>query len=454
MKIGQLLGGVLLVGILVLMPRLTTSALGGRGDGARTSVTVSLPAVADVSLAAEFPDTNFGDPAFPFLEVDYWHLNGVLTYVRLFLVRFDLTTLPADAIIESAALQLHPNSCTKPGTYPVSMGAFFVYDAWEEYFVTYNTKPTWASMGVNAQVDCYPDDPTTWYITSFAQAWQSDPSDNFGVKVSAPWTEGLDYSIAFNSREYTGTNLDPALVITYHLPTPTSTNTLTPTRTSTRTSTSTMTHTPTRTRTPSKTLTPTNSPTGTLSPTFTPTITRTPTRTHTSTSTPTGGAGGESYLPLLMKPWPANCTERLGNGDFQTGTLPPWVKVGDVGLGTGRNSAYGGWLGGKNNASGELNQWVILPAGTDPVIWQFWWKAEVASAQPNDILLVRIENEAGDETRFLTLRAEGMLNAWRMDAVDLTAYAGQRILVSFLVQTDGSLPTTFRVDDVTLRTCG
>ena len=67
---------------------------------------------------------------------------------------------------------------------------------------------------------------------------------------------------------------------------------------------------------------------------------------------------------------------------------------------------------------------------------------------------MRIESEAGDETRFLTLRAEGMLNAWRQDTVDLTAYAGQRILVSFLVQTDGSLPTTFRVDDVTLRVCG
>ncbi len=456
MKIGRLLGGALLVGILVLVPRLTTSAMGGRGDASRASVTVSLPAVADVSLAAEFPDDNFNDPDFPFLEVDYWHnpSGGALTYVRLFLVRFDLTGLPANAVIDSAALQLHPNSCTKPGTYPVTMGSFYVTSDWYESTVTYNMRPTWGTVGVNNQVDCLPENPTTWYITSFAQAWQSDPVHNYGVKVSAPWTVGLDYSIAFNSREYYGTDLDPALVITYHLPTPTSTNTLTPTRTSTRTSTTTLT--PTRTRTPSKTLTPTNSPTGTLSPTFTLTTTRTPTRPHTSTSTPTPTriVGGESYLPLLMKPWPANCAERLGNGDFQTGALPPWVKVGDVGLGPGRESAYGGWLGGKNNASGELNQWVVLPAGTDPVVWQFWWKAEVASAQPNDILLVRIESEAGDETRFLTLRAEGMLNAWRQDTVDLTAYAGQRILVSFLVQTDGSLPTTFRVDDVTLRVCG
>jgi hypothetical protein len=155
-----------------------------------------------------------------------------------------------------------------------------------------------------------------------------------------------------------------------------------------------------------------------------------------------------------MKPWPANCAERLGNGDFQTGALPPWVKVGDVGLGTGRISTYGGWLGGKDDASGELNQWVILPAGASPIIWQFWWKAEVPSPQPNDMLLVRLEQEGGAETRLLTLRAEGLLNDWRQDAVDLTAYAGSRIMISFLVQTDGSVPTTFRVDDVTIRACG
>ena len=436
MKIKRLLGGALLVGILVLAPRLSTLVPARAGDGSQASVTVSLPAVADVSLAAEFPDDNFNDPNFPFLEVDYWHdSNGVLTFVRLFLIRFNLTSLPADAIIDSAALQLHPNSCTNPGSYPVSMGAFFVNSDWDENFVTYNTRPSWATMGVNTMVGCYPDDPTTWYITSFAQVWQSDPAHNYGVKVSAPWAEGLDYGIAFYSREYFSASQHPELVITYHVPTP-----ITPTHTPT--------FTPSRTTTPSQTPTLTSSPTSTISPT------RTPSHTPTPTHTPTGAADRPVYLPLLMKPWPANCAERLGNGDFQTGALPPWVKVGDVGLGTGRISTYGGWLGGKDDASGELNQWVILPAGASPIIWQFWWKAEVPSPQPNDMLLVRLEQEGGAETRLLTLRAEGLLNDWRQDAVDLTAYAGSRIMISFLVQTDGSVPTTFRVDDVTIRACG
>jgi hypothetical protein len=439
MKIGRLLGGFLLVGILVLAPRLSTSVLGDAGDASRASVTVSLPAAADVSLAAEFPNDNFNDPNFPFLEVEYWHdSTGTLTYVRLFLIRFDLTGLPPDAVIDSAEMQLHWNSCQKnPIPDPIPLGAFFVTSAWVESTVTYNTRPTWATIGVNNQVPCPPGDPVVaWNMTSFAQAWQGDPAHNYGVKLSAPWVEGYDYSISFDSREYSGTNLDPALVITYHQP-------ATPTQTST------ITRTPSRTPTPSKTHTLTRTPTGTR----TTTLTHTPTRTPSPTSTPTGGAGGSVNLPLLMKPWPSNCTEQLANGGFQTGALPPWFKVGDVGLGPGFESTYGGWLGGKNNASGELDQWVTLPAGSNPVVWQFWWQAEAASAQPNDTLKVRIENEAGNETVLLTLRAEGLLHAWRQDSVDLTAYAGQRILVSFLVQTNGSVPTTFRVDDVTIRAC-
>ena len=59
----------------------------------------------------------------------------------------------------------------------------------------------------------------------------------------------------------------------------------------------------------------------------------------------------------------------------------------------------------------------------------------------------------GSEPHLLTLRAEGALNTWRQDGVDLSAYAGKQVLISFLVDTDGSVPTTFRVDDVSLRAC-
>ena len=426
MKIGRLLGGILLVGLLVLAPRLSSSVKGERGDGSLASLSVSLPAVADVSLAAEFPDDNFNGSAFPFLDAEYWHNpnGGALTYVRLFLIRFDLTTLPADAIIDSAALQLHPNSCTKPGTYPVSMGAFFVTSAWEENFVTYNTRPTWATMGVNNQVSCFPDDPTTWYITSFAQAWQSDPVQNYGVKVSAPWTEGLDYSITFNSREYYGTDLDPALVITYHVPTPV---------------------TPTLTNTPSST--PTYTPTSTSTRTHTPTASRTstPTPTSTFTSTPTFTA-----TPTT----PVGCSELLINRDFETGNLSPWNSDGSAGISIpGRDSLYNAWLGGHDSVEAEVFQWVDVPGGISSAPFTFWWRADTASEQLDDTLSVLMQYDSQVDQVYIQ-PAVGPLGEWQRAEVDLTAYAGMHVLVTFHAHTDATLPTTFRVDDASLSACG
>ena len=230
------------------------------GDVDLASVTVSLAAVMDVTLAADYPDHNFQNMG-PFLEVDYWHYGGgALSEVRIFLVQFDLTGLPPDAIIDNALLQLDWNACEKSGTYPVTLGAYFVNSFWTESTVTYNTRPSWGTMGYNSQVGCPPDGLTIWNVTSFAQAWQIDPLQNYGVKVSGSWNAGDNYSIAFNSREYPNVG-KPELVVTYHQP-------------------------PTRTPTPTITRTPTR--------------TSTPTRTPTSTSTPSG-MNHMIYLPLMRR---------------------------------------------------------------------------------------------------------------------------------------------------------
>jgi hypothetical protein len=145
--------------------------------------------------------------------------------------------------------------------------------------------------------------------------------------------------------------------------------------------------------------------------------------------------------------------ELLFNGSFQDSVLDPWFAVGDAGLGAGRSSSFGAWLGGKNDAIGELDQHVTLPADPYPIRWEFWWKAESTAAQHDDVLMVRLES-AGQEPILLLLRAEQALNSWRPESVDLSAWAGKQVLISFLADTDGSLPTTFRVDDVSIRACG
>jgi hypothetical protein len=149
---------------------------------------------------------------------------------------------------------------------------------------------------------------------------------------------------------------------------------------------------------------------------------------------------------------PANCSERLSNGDFETGTLVPWGAHGNAGLGAGRNSAYGGWLGGQNNATSELIQWAWIPSGATPVRWDLWWKAEVASPQPGDVLQVFLQLQ-NEEPVLLLLPATGALNQWQRTSVDLSAYAGKGFFASFLATNDASTPTVFRVDDVSILAC-
>jgi len=187
-----------------------------------TTASMTLTAVADATLYADSPGSPGGSGSF--LTAAYYHYDGQVSFARIFLVKFDLAALPPGAIIESAVMQLYHNSCTQPGTYPVPLGAYFVTSPWSEGSVTYATRPTWADIGINAQVGCTPGVYSGWAVTSFAQAWQGDPAHNYGVKVSGPWSDPWDYYISFNSREIYN---PPQLVVTYRLP-------ITPTPTPTR----------------------------------------------------------------------------------------------------------------------------------------------------------------------------------------------------------------------------
>ncbi|GEM_PF-887528 len=181
-------------------------------------------------------------------------------------------------------------------------------------------------------------------------------------------------------------------------------------------------------------------------PTSTPTPTPTPTSTRaTDTPTPT---------PTPTTTLPPNCQDLLINGDFEAGTLPPWGSDGAVWLGAGRGSAYGAWLGGADNAGGELWQVVTIPAGANPVRLEFWWLAESEVEQPDDALEVLVQYGDEQADHLLTLRAVAPLGQWQQAAVDLTDYAGQTVSVTFFVHTDGEVPSTFRLDDVILWACG
>jgi len=316
-------------------------------------------------------------------------------------------------------------------------------------------------LGVTARTDS-----SGWYslqipespVKEFYHIVETDPDGYIsagastvdGVVMDANW---IQYAYPLTGKTLTGNKFWDQLRATR---TPTLTPTSIPptlTYTATRTTVPpTATPTPTRTAIPPTatqtatgtrvlpTDTPTRTPTG-VPGTATPTLTATrPVETPTLSPTPTGTL-------------PPGCVDLLVNGDFESGALPPWSSSGAVGVGPGRVSAHGAWLGGTNNATGELVQSVTIPAGASPVRLEFWWMVESEVEQPADALWVLLQ-QPGGPVWLRTWRAVSPFGQWHLDALDLTAYAGQTIAVTFLVNTDGQVPSTFRIDDVSLKACG
>ena len=434
-------------------------------------VTVTVYASGDATLKSWDPNSNFGGDTT--LEVSYSNID--VPQAAFALLRFDLSTIPADAIIDSAYVEL--NLTSGAGADPVNIGAYYVNSDWDEYTVTWNTALNVASIGVGTWVDAVPGYKAWGGISGFVQGWLDGP--NNGLQLRGPFSAGTPYyQRSFGSRN--GRVNTPRLVVTYHLPPPADTATPTPTVTLTTTPTTHVSSTPTPTASATRTATPTTlvastpTPTSTASatrtatpttlvastPTRTPTASATSTRTRTptgATSTPTATrrfTSTPTHTPSPTMTLPPGCPDLLINGGFETGSLPPWGSDGPAGVaGPGRNSEFYAWLNGQDNAQAEVFQQVTLPRDGSPIRLAFWWRADVGAEQPDDFLHVLVQY--GEHADMLyTVRAVAPLGQWRREEVDLSAYAGMAVLVTFHAHTDDARPTTFRLDDAGLLACG
>ncbi|MEJ5197323.1 MAG: DNRLRE domain-containing protein [Anaerolineae bacterium] len=391
----------------------------------------TLYAVADATVKSWQPNTNFGGEH----TLELLYSAGDVMAEAVALVRFDLSSLPADAIIDLAIMELYLVGAA--GDNPKSIAAYYVTGAWAENSVTWSTFPMADPMGIVASVDNVTG-YKSWTVTSWADYWHNRPTENRGVYLRRLTSETSYFERIFESKDHN--ERMPRLVVRYHLP-----------ATATATATATRTATPTATRTPTFTATRTSTPTP--SRTLTATATRSATASPTGTPTPTNTRPPIPNTPTLTATLPSGCSDLIVNGGFETGSLPPWGSSGQVGLGTGRNSPNGAWLGGSDGAVGELLQNVSIPGGAGPVRLEFWWRTEAEMEQPDDALDVLVQH-AGQADRLLTLPAVAPLGQWQQTTVDLADYAGQTVAVTFLAHTDGEVPTTFRVDDVSLWACG
>jgi len=252
----------------------------------------------DTRISEEKPDQNFGGE---------WHLILGMKGKGCILVRYDVSSLPSNALIQEATFTLYADNYGPQSLVPIIVAAYPVTRTWREMEATWHAATNsddWAEPGCNdATSDRSPvsldDVPVydrylwySWNVTAAVQDWVENPSTNKGLLLQQSNIEiGGEYDI--RGSDFIDENWRPYLTVSYILKTPTPTQTSTPTHTPTST--------PTRTATPTRTSTAT--PTQTSTPTRTATRTSTPTATATNTLTPTP-TEWRVYLPKVSKPLP------------------------------------------------------------------------------------------------------------------------------------------------------
>ncbi|QYR21492.1 cadherin-like beta sandwich domain-containing protein [Paenibacillus sp. sptzw28] len=170
-----------------------------------------------------YPDTNWG-------AYDRTYVGRVAAYVndrKRALHKFDMSSIPANAIITSATLELY---LLDAANNTVSMGAREILEPWVEGNksgtaasageTTWNNQPLYDAATVDIQSVSYT--PNTWKtftLTGTVRQWVEGGKPNYGVEIvdQDEATNVANYKI-FASSEYSDSTKRPILRINYYIP--------------------------------------------------------------------------------------------------------------------------------------------------------------------------------------------------------------------------------------------
>ncbi|AHH99388.1 M4 family metallopeptidase [Kutzneria albida] len=175
--------------------------------------------------------------------------------------------------------------------------------------------------------------------------------------------------------------------------------------------------------------------------TYTITITGTGSATHSTTFslTVTGGGG---------------CTagQLIVNGGFESGTSPWTASSGVVDNDSSQpahSGSYKAWLDGYGRThTDSAAQTVTVPSGCTSVKLSYWLHIDTSESGSTayDTFKVQVNG-----TTLTTLSNANAAAGYTQRTLDLGAYAGKEVTVTFTATEDASLQTSFVVDDVTLQ---
>jgi hypothetical protein len=152
-------------------------------------------------------------------------------------------------------------------------------------------------------------------------------------------------------------------------------------------------------------------------------------------------------------------TELITNGGFESGTSP-WVLSGAALRSTGtlpRSGVAYSIVVNADNTTGAEYQQIAIPTGAarNLTFWLNVTSSETTTTTQFDRLFVEVRNTSG--TLLSTLGTFSNLNKGTAGAYvqrgpfSLSAFAGQTVRIQFRATNDVSLPSSFRVDDVSVK---
>jgi hypothetical protein len=151
----------------------------------------------------------------------------------------------------------------------------------------------------------------------------------------------------------------------------------------------------------------------------------------------------------------ASCSspgQKLGNPGFETGTAAPWRTTARVvsRISDGETAHTGSWyawlVGYGTRHTDTASQSVTIPAGCSATL-SFWLKIDTAERTGStqfDRLTVKIGST------ILASYSNLDHSAYTRKAFDVSSFAGQTVTITFTGIEDGSLQTSFVVDDTAL----
>ena len=173
----------------------------------------------------------------------------------------------------------------------------------------------------------------------------------------------------------------------------------------------------------------------------------------------TGASNTPVTVPVTLTVTGAGTAELIVNGGFE-GSSSPWVLSGSAIRSTGAFPHSGtGYLivASANNQTGAAYQQISVPSASAPSL-NFWLNvtsSETTTTTQFDRLFIEVRSTTG--ALLTTLATFSNLNKGTAGVYVLrgpfsvSSFAGQTIRVQFRATEDFSLPTSFRVDDVSVK---